>query len=194
MTRASRGLKLSDILVTVLIAVVFAIIYNVWHFVYDFSKISGLHVEEIVYGMWFMAAVVAYLIIPKPGIAILAEFAAGAGETIVMGRFDVPTMIYGLLQGIACEVIFLIFRYKSRSAAVAMLAGLMAAIITLPLDFAYGYLNELSGWNLTLYIVFRLIGGLLVAGLLSYYIVKALDQTGVTKLFRPASKKDYDNL
>ena len=75
-----------------------------------------------------------------------------------------------------------------------MLAGLMAAIITLPLDFAYGYLNELSGWNLTLYIVFRLIGGLLVAGLLSYYIVKALDQTGVTKLFRPASKKDYDNL
>ena len=131
---------------------------------------------------------------PNPGIAILAEFAAGAGETIVMGRFDVPTMIYGLLQGVACEVIFLIFRYKSRSAAVAMLAGLMAAIITLPLDFAYGYLNELSGWNLTLYIVFRLIGGLLVAGLLSYYIVKALDQTGVTKLFRPASKKDYDNL
>ncbi|MDO5660585.1 MAG: thiamine ABC transporter permease, partial [Staphylococcus xylosus] len=32
------------------------------------------------------------------------------------------------------------------------------------------------------------------AGLISYYIVKALDQTGVTKLFRPASASDYDNL
>lgn len=37
-----------------------------------------------------MAAIVCYLIIPKPGIALLAEFAAGAGETIIMGRFDIP--------------------------------------------------------------------------------------------------------
>ena len=141
-----------------------------------------------------MAAVVAYLIIPKPGIAVLAEFAAGAGETIVMGRFDIATMIYGLLQGLACEIIFAIFRYQSRSAMVAMLAGLLAAVVTLPLDFAYGYLAEIAGWNLALYIGFRLISGIVVAGLASYYIVKALDKTGVTKLFRQSSRSDYDNL
>ena len=77
---------------------------------------------------------------------------------------------------------------------VAMLAGLLAAVATLPIDFAYGYLSEIAGWNLALYIGFRLISGIVVAGLLSYYIVKALDQTGVTKLFRPASQSDYDNL
>ena len=125
----SKGLKLSDILVTVLIAVVFAIIYNIWNFVYNALQVTGLHLEELSYGMWFMAAVVAYLIIPKPGIAVLAEFAAGAGETIVMGRFDIATMIYGLLQGLACEIIFAIFRYQSRSAMVAMLAGLLAAVV-----------------------------------------------------------------
>ncbi|HEI5254490.1 TPA: thiamine ABC transporter permease, partial [Staphylococcus aureus] len=27
-----------------------------------------------------------------------------------------------------------------------------------------------------------------------YLLVKALDKTGVTKLFRPAAKEDYDNL
>ncbi|MEJ7514864.1 thiamine ABC transporter permease, partial [Staphylococcus lugdunensis] len=59
---------------------------------------------------------------------------------------------------------------------------------------AYGYLGEIAGWNLTLYIGFRLISGIVVAGLISYYIVKALDQTGVTKLFRPASASDYENL
>ncbi|MEJ7207561.1 ECF transporter S component, partial [Staphylococcus epidermidis] len=91
------------------------------------------------YGAWFMAAIVAYLIIPKAGIAILAEFAAGAGETIVMGRFDIATMVYALLQGVACEIVFAIFKYKSRSAMIAMLAGLLASISTLPLDFAYGY-------------------------------------------------------
>ncbi|MEJ7190494.1 ECF transporter S component, partial [Staphylococcus warneri] len=79
----SKGLKLSEILVTVLIAVIFAIIYNLWWFPYEFAKVAGLHLEQLTYGVWFMAAIVAYLIIPKPGIAIIAEFAAGAGETIV---------------------------------------------------------------------------------------------------------------
>ncbi|MGO3050222.1 thiamine ABC transporter permease [Staphylococcus casei] len=190
----TKGLKLSEILVTVLIAVVFAVIYNIWNFVYKAVQITGLHFEELTYGAWFMAAVVAYLIIPKAGIAILAEFAAGAGETIIMGRFDIATIIYALLQGLACEIIFAIFKYKSRTVMVAMLAGLLAAVATLPIDFAYGYLSEIAGWNLALYIGFRLISGIVVAGLLSYYIVKALDQTGVTKLFRPASQSDYDNL
>ena len=190
----SKGLKLSEILVTVLIAVVFALIYNIWNFVYKAVQVSGLHIEELTYGASFMAAIVAYLIIPKAGIALLAEFAAGAGETIVMGRFDIATMIYALLQGLACEIIFAIFKYKSRTAMVAMLAGLLAAIVTLPLDFAYGYLAEIASWNLALYIGFRLISGIIVAGLLSYIIVKALDQTGVTRLFRPSSQKDYDNL
>lgn len=190
----TKGLKLSEILVTVLIAVVFAVIYNIWNFVYKAVQITGLHFEELTYGAWFMAAVVAYLIIPKAGIAILAEFAAGAGETIIMGRFDIATIIYALLQGLACEIIFAIFKYKSRTAMVAMLAGLLAAVATLPIDFAYGYLSEIAGWNLALYIGFRLISGIVVAGLLAYYIVKALDQTGVTKLFRPASQSDYDNL
>lgn len=190
----SKSLKLSEILVTVLIAVVFALIYNIWNFVYKAVQVSGLHIEELTYGAWFMAAIVAYLIIPKAGIALLAEFAAGAGETIVMGRFDIATMIYALLQGLACEIIFAIFKYKSRTAMVAMLAGLLAAIVTLPLDFAYGYLAEIASWNLALYIGFRLISGIIVAGLLSYIIVKALDQTGVTRLFRPSSQKDYDNL
>ncbi|MCD8901785.1 ECF transporter S component [Staphylococcus gallinarum] len=190
----SKGLKLSEILVTVLIAVVFAVIYNLWNFVYKAVQITGLHLEELTYGAWFMAAVVAYLIIPKAGIGLLAEFAAGAGETIIMGRFDIATMIYALVQGLACEIIFLIFRYKSRSAMVAMLAGFLTAIATLPIDFAYGYLGEIAGWNLALYIGCRVISGIVVAGLLSYYIVRALDQTGVTKLFRPATKHDYDNL
>ena len=190
----SKGLKLSEILVTVLIAVIFAIIYNLWWFPYEFAKVAGLHLEQLTYGVWFMAAIVAYLIIPKPGIAIIAEFAAGAGETIVMGKFDIPTIIYAILQGVACEIIFAIFKYQSRSAVVAMLAGLLTALISFPVDYFYGYLNEVAGWNLLLFIVFRAISGIILAGLLSYIVVKALDQTGVTKLFRPASKQDYDNL
>ena len=53
-----------------------------------------------------MAAIVCYLIIPKPGIALLAEFAAGA-ETI-RNRFDIPTIVYAFIQGLACELVFAI--------------------------------------------------------------------------------------
>lgn len=189
-----QGLTLSDILVTVLIAVIFAVIYNIWWIAYYTVQPIGLHIDQLMYGMWFAAAVVAYLIIPKMGIALIAEFAAGAGETIVMGRFDIPTIIYAILQGLACEIVFAIFKYKSRTFMVSLLAGMAAALISFPVDWYYGYLNEVATWNLILLIVFRLISGAILAGVFPYYLVKALDKTGVTKLFRPASKKDYDTL
>ncbi len=72
----SKGLKLSEILVTVLISVVFAVIYNLWWFVYNGVQATGLHLEQLTNGVWFMAPIVCYLIIPKPGIALLAEFAS----------------------------------------------------------------------------------------------------------------------
>ncbi len=75
-----------------------------------------------------------------------------------------------------------------------MLAGLATALISFPVDYFYGYLNEVAGWNLLLFIIFRSISGIVLAGLVSYWIVKALDKTGVTKFFRPASQQDYDNL
>lgn len=59
----SKGLKLSEILVTVLIAVVFAIIYNLWWFAYNVAQVAGVHIEQLTYGVWFMATIVAYLII-----------------------------------------------------------------------------------------------------------------------------------
>lgn len=192
--RKKQGLTLSDILVTVLIAVIFAVIYNIWWIAYYTVQTIGLHIDQLMYGMWFAAAVVAYLIIPKMGIALIAEFAAGAGETIVMGRFDIPTIIYAILQGLACEIVFAIFKYKSRTFMVSLLAGMAAALISFPVDWYYGYLNEVATWNLILLIVFRLISGAILAGVFPYFLVKALDKTGVTKLFRPASKEDYDTL
>lgn len=192
--RKKQGLTLSDILVTVLIAVIFAVIYNIWWIAYYTVQPIGLHIDQLMNGMWFAAAVVAYLIIPKMGIALIAEFAAGAGETIVMGRFDIPTIIYAILQGLACEIVFAIFKYKSRTFMVSILAGMAAALISFPVDWYYGYLNEVATWNLILLIVFRLISGAILAGVFPYFLVKALDKTGVTKLFRPASKEDYDTL
>lgn len=179
---ARRGLTLTDVLVTVVIALVFAIIYSIWGGVYTALQPFGLHVNELIYGMWFIAAVIAYLIIRKPGVAIIAEFAAASGETIVMLQFDVMLMLYGLIQGLACEIVFAIVKYKSTALMVAVLAGVAAALSTLPLDWYYGYLGHLETWNLMLMIGFRVLSGALIAGWLAHVLYRGLKDTGVLKL------------
>ncbi|MGT2397683.1 ECF transporter S component [Staphylococcus aureus] len=190
----SKGLKLSEILVTVIVSVVFAVIYNLWWFVYNGVQATGLHLEQLNKRGSVHGSDSSVIQLFQNQVLLYVEFAAGAGETIIMGRFDIPTIVYAFIQGLACELVFAIFKYQSRSVMVAMLAGFCTAIAAFPIDYFYGYLNEVAGWNLTLFIVFRLISGAELPGVLSYLLVKALDKTGVTKLFRPAAKEDYDNL
>jgi energy-coupling factor transport system substrate-specific component len=189
-----KGLKLVDILVTVVIAVVFAIVFRLWAPVYDLVKLAGFNAEQLVYGMWFAAATVAFLIIRKPGVAILAETAAASGELIMGSPYGVEVLLYGLFQGLGAELIFALFLYRRFSLGVACLAGVGAAVGSFGMDIYKGYLVDLAGWNLTLYVVFRFIGAIVITGAFAYYLVKALEATGVTKLVRPASKEDYSAL
>jgi energy-coupling factor transport system substrate-specific component len=190
----SKGLKLTDILVTVVISFVFAIIYRLWGDVSNVAKLAGLQLDQLMYGVWFMAAVVAFLIIRKPGVALLAEIAAASGELLVGSQYGVEALTYGIAQGLGAELVFLLFRYRSFSVATACLAGIASGVASLIFDAFKGYLLDLQSWNLTLYFVFRVVGSIFFAGLCSYWLVKALEVTGVTQLVRPASKADFDDL
>ncbi len=189
-----KGLKLADILVTIIISLVFAVIYKVWGPVYSIVSTLGLHLEQLIYGMWFIAATAAYLIIRKPGVALLAELAAAHGEFIFGGQWGLSTLVYGLAQGMLAELVFAVFRYNRFSLGVASLAAVGSAAASLYFDLYYGYIESLAWWNLTMLIVMRLIGSVLIAGVFAYYLVKALEATGVTALVRPVSKEDYSSL
>lgn len=65
-----------------------------------------------------------------------------------------------------------------------MFVGLVIVLIFFLVDYFYGYLNEVVGWNLLLFIVFCLISGIVLVGLVLYWIVKVLDKIGVIKFFR----------
>jgi energy-coupling factor transport system substrate-specific component len=190
----NRGLKLADILVTVFIAVVFGIIYRVWSSVYDLAKLAGLQMEQLTYGMWFMAATVAFLIIRKPGVALLAEVAAGFAEMVMASSYGLESLTYGIVQGLLAEIVFAAFLYRNFSLGVTCLAGLGAGIGCIAMDWFKGYMFELNAWNLTLYVVFKLISAIVITGVFAYYLVKALEKTGVTQLVRPAAKEDYEAL
>jgi len=190
----TKGLKLVDILTTVVIAIVFGIVYKLWGPFYYFVKPFGLHIDQLIYGMWFIAATVAFLIIRKPGIALLAEVAAASGEFITGSEWGLEVLIYGFIQGLLAEAVFAAFRYKRFDLVVVSLAAIGSTVGSLIMDFYKGYIDELAVWNLTLFIGARFIGAIIISGFFAYYLVKALESTGVTQLVRPASQEDYDSL
>ncbi|MDX8366897.1 ECF transporter S component [Cytobacillus sp. Hm23] len=190
----NKGLKLTDILVTIVIAIVFGIVYKLWGTFYETIGAFGLQVDQLAYGMWFIAATVAFLVIRKAGVAIIAEMAAASGEFIMGSEYGLEVMLYGLLQGLAAELIFAAARYKRYDILIASLAGAASAVASIGMDYYKGYIGDLAAWNLTLFIGFRVISGIIIAGVFAYYLVKALEATGVTNLVRPASKEDYDAL
>ncbi|GMB08785.1 ECF transporter S component [Thermolongibacillus altinsuensis] len=190
----TKGLKLADVLTTVVIAIVFGIVYKVWGPFYYFVKPFGLHLDQLIYGMWFIAATVAFLIIRKPWVALLAETAAASGEFIAGSEWGLEVLFYGLIQGLLAELVFAAFRYKRFDVFVVSLAAAASTIGSLVLDFYKGYIEQLAVWNLTLFIGARFIGAILIAGVFAYSLVKALEATGVTQMVRPASKEDYDSL
>ncbi|MCH1627072.1 ECF transporter S component [Ferdinandcohnia quinoae] len=189
-----KGLKLTDILVTIVIAIAFGIVYILWGSLYYVVKPIGLHADQLIYGMWFIAATVAYLIIRKPGVALIAEIAAASGEFILGSPFGLTVLLYGVIQGLFAELVFMAFRYKRYSASVVVLAAIGSCVGSIIMDFAYGEIGGLAAWNLMLFMTARLIGSVLFAGVFAYYLVKILEATGVTNLVRPASKSDYDAL
>ncbi|RDI39911.1 ECF transporter S component [Falsibacillus pallidus] len=194
MSRSQNGLKLTDVLVTIVVAIVFGLIYKVWGPLYSFAATLGLHIDQLIYGMWFMAGTVAYLLIRKPGLALLAEIAAASGEFLTGSQWGLEVLIYGVIQGLLAELVFLLFRYKRYDILVVSLASIGSAAGSIAMDWYKGYIGDLAPWNLTLYLVARLIGSVLISGVFAYYLVKALEQTGVTGMLRPISKKEYDSL
>ncbi|MFB5664084.1 ECF transporter S component [Alteribacillus sp. HJP-4] len=189
-----KGLKLTDILVTIIIALIFGVIYKLWGPLYGVVATLGLHLEQLIYGMWFIAAVVAYLIIRKPGVALLAEVAAAQGEFLFGGEWGVATLLFGLGQGLAAELIFAAFRYKRYDMVIASLAGVAAAFASIGIDFYYGYIGDLALWNMLILLGTRIAGAILISGIFAHLIVQALEKTGVTNLVRPATKEDYQAL
>lgn len=183
--------KFTDLLVTIMIGVVFGVIMKFWDDLYTVIKPIIPTARQLVYGMWFMVAPFAFLLIRKPGVALLSSVAA-AGLSAFIGH-GVQVLMYGFIQGLAAELLFAAFRYKNYKIAVAGLAGMMSCVGSFILDLYYGY-ADLELWALTVKYGLRLISAFIFTGVFAYYIVKALEATKVTSLIRPVSQEEYDQL
>lgn len=173
-----------DIVVASAIAVVFGVVFWAWDNLWSVLTVA-VPAKALLYGVWVMAGVVGALVVRKPGAALYTEFLAGLFSALVAVSWSGSSIIvYGLLQGAAAEVAFLLMRYRRWTLPTALLSGVLAGAMAAVLDlWIYRYYEGFSyGWQVS-YLVVVAASGLVIAGGLSWALVRALAATGVLSPF-----------
>jgi energy-coupling factor transport system substrate-specific component len=128
-----------DIVVAAVIGVVFGVVFAAWNGLYAGLGFLTPPLSDVVYGMWLVPAVLAPLVIRKPGAALFAEMAA-AGVSALLGSQGGPdTLLSGFVQGAAAELIFGFVGYRRWSVPVLAVAAVASAAAAWAHDWVIYY-------------------------------------------------------
>jgi energy-coupling factor transport system substrate-specific component len=117
-----------DIVVTAVIGVVFGLVFFAWNAFYAGLAFMTPPLQDWSYGMWLVPAVLAPLVVRKPGAALFAEMAAASISALLGSQWGPDTLLSGFVQGAAAELVFAIFRYRRWSLDVLALAAVASAL------------------------------------------------------------------
>jgi energy-coupling factor transport system substrate-specific component len=181
----SMSWRTVDIVVTAAIAVAFGVVFWAWNALW--AAASPLFVavppaQNILYGTWLAAAVVAGLVVQKPGAALFAELVAASVSLILGSQWGLDAALSGLFQGAGAELGFALFLYRRWDLVAAMLAAALSAVGAWLHDTPL-YYAALPLTDQLLIGVFMLISALVIAGFGSWWLTRALVQTGVLAQF-----------
>ncbi|KRC50875.1 hypothetical protein ASE16_07845 [Leifsonia sp. Root227] len=178
--------RVVDIVVASVVAVAAGVVFWVWGQLDN--PISGPvsavlpGFQGILNGPWLFAGVLGALIVRKPGAAVYTELVAATVSALIGTQWGFATLISGLVQGLGVEIVFAAFLYANWRLPVALLAGAGAGIAESILDLLYWYPGSKLGFVVT-YTITTTISGIVVAGLLSWLLVRAIAKTGALSRF-----------
>jgi energy-coupling factor transport system substrate-specific component len=180
-----RRWRTVDIVVTAVLGVAFGIVFWAWNLLWAATGAAFAAfppAQAFMYGVWLLPAVVAPLIVRKPGAGLFAELVAAILSALLGSSWGSIILLYGLLQGVAGELGYAAFGWRRfgwpQAALSAVLAGAMAAV----LDLVYYYPDWTGGWKTT-YVAVVVASTLVVAGLGGTALVRALARTGALSSF-----------
>ena len=185
----SASWRTVDIVVTAAIAVAFGVVFWAWGLVWTATEplfVALPPAQNVLYGVWFMAAIVAALVVRKPGAALFAELVAASIEALLGGQWGLDTLVSGAIQGVAVEIAFAAFRYQRWDVIATLLAAALAAIGAWIHDMPVFY-KELALADQIVIGIFMIVGAVVIAGLGSWWLTRALVQSGVLAQF-PAGR------
>lgn len=182
-----------DLLVTVAIGVAFGVAFLGYGALYTLiGPITAAYKpsEGLLTGIWFLPALLAALVVRRPGAAILAEVIAASLEALLGSQWGMGAALSGLLQGGGVELAFLLTAYRRFAMPVAIGGGVIAAVFEWVYE-RYAYYPEFSTAQGMVLLVFFVLSGIVLCGILGTALVKALAATGALDAF-PAGRERRD--
>ena len=177
--------KLNEIVILLVLAVALGVLWWGWTFVTALtSPLSSVGLNYLLVGLWFTGGTLVPYLIRKPGAALLGEVAAAFVEGFIT-QWGITAVIWGLVQGVGCELVFALFRYKKYNLAVLILAGMVAGIFSYILDFFYSHYAGLQLWVIVVQVASIVISGAILGGLLAYLIGRGIIKTGALRTILP---------
>src|SRR6478672_7433342 len=174
-----------DIVVTAVLGVAFGVVFWAWNLLWAATGTAFTAfppAQAFMYGVWLLPAVVAPLIVRKPGAALFAETVASIVSALLGAQWGVQVVLYGLIQGLAGELGFAVFRYRRFGWVQALLAAVLAGLAAAVLDLVYWYPLWTAGWKVT-YVVVVVASTVVVCGIGGTALVRALARTGALSSF-----------
>lgn len=179
--------KLQDVIMVALLCVVFGVVYLMA--VYLATFLSTLFTpfglaplaNELVFGVWFMAATLAAYIIQKPTVAIIAEILAAVIEVLMGNWFGPMVIVAGLIQGLGAELVFAKWKYERFDMYTMCLAAAGCSVTSFLWSFVRSGYGKYSVGLLVLFFVVRLISSVLFAGVLCKTLGSGLAKTKLLK-------------
>jgi energy-coupling factor transport system permease protein len=181
--------RLVDIVTAAVIGVAFGAVFQVWNTLWAgiLPAFGGFPpLEAVIYGVWLMPAVLAPLIIRKPGAALFAEALAAIVSALLGAQWGLLTIVYGVMQGGAAELVFAFGLYRLWGLVPAILAGGAAGAAAAILDLYAYYATWSATWQVT-YVMIVMLSAAVVAGIGGWLLVRWIAQTGVLSAF-PAGR------
>src|SRR5579875_115813 len=174
-----------DVVVASVLAVAGGVVFWAWDQLWyattaAFAAFPPAH--AVLYGVWLAPGVLGALVIRKPGAALYTELVASIVEALLGSSWGLSVVIYGIFEGLAPELVFLVLTYRVWRLPAAAAAGAVAGLAAACLDLVYYYGTWVAGWKLV-YVVIVIASSTVMAGFGSWWLVRALGRTGVLQPF-----------
>ena len=175
-----------DIVIASIIAVAFGVIFWAWNIVWGATEGAFAFfppAQTLLYGVWLIPAVLAGLIIRKPGAALFTETVASTISALLGAKWGATVIPQGLVQGLGAELAFAMLLYRSWKLPAAVLAGFLTGVSAALFDFfAWNAAYDLWDYRIP-YALLTMVSSTVIAGAGSWLLVRALAPTGVLDRF-----------
>jgi energy-coupling factor transport system substrate-specific component len=181
----ARRWRTVDIVVTAVLGVAFGVVFWAWNLLWAATGAAFAAfppAQAFMYGVWLLPAVLAPLIVRKPGAGFFAELVAAILSALMGSSWGSIILLYGLLQGLAGELGYALFGWRRYGWPQALVSSVLAGAMAAALDLVYYYPSWTGGWKVT-YLVVVVASTVVVAGVGGTALVRALARTGALSSF-----------